>query len=303
MPVTPFTRAHIRKPSAVGAVSVNGRAYSHGDPIYNAAGQFVGNYIDGMTESDVAALLAYQPQTSASFGQGASVATPATSAPAPAPAPAASGSRASTNPALRDWIAANVHQPASIYQKLIVEMGMSISDIDDVMAYPEGKSYGIAYINKYFADNGIDPNRWANIKSGLIDRASSVASNPVPFYQYVQQNRVSYAEVAAALGWDKTRTDAVLLAGARALAGSGGSSAPAPAPSSSGGGSWGGTVMQPGGSSSFNESTGSADLIEGSFGTDWMPIMLGGAALVAGVLLFGGSKGRAPRRSSRRGRK
>lgn len=302
MPVTPFTRAHIRKPSAVGAVSVNGRAYSHGDPIYNAAGQFVGNYIDGMTESDVAALLAYQPQSSASFGQGASVATPATSAPAPAPAPAVSGSRASTNPALRDWIAANVHQPPVIYQKLIVEMGMAISDIDDVMAYPEGKSYGIAYINKYFSDNGIDPSRWGQVKQQLIALSSIVASNPVPFYQYVQQNRVSYAEVAAALGWDKTRTDAVLLAGARALAASsGGSSAPAPA--SGGGGSWGGTVMQPGGSSSFNESTGSADLIEGSFGTDWMPIMLGGAALVAGVLLFGGSKGRAPRRSSRRGRK
>lgn len=299
MPISPFVNRNAPHGSrsrgvSLSAVTYGGRAYSHGDPIYNATGAFVGNYIDGMTENDVAALLAYQAPTAAAFGgTEAAPVTPApftaAPSPAPAPAPAASGgARASTNPQLRDWIAANVNKPAVIYETLIVKMGMSVSQIDDVMAYPEGKSYGIAYIDKYFADNGINLSRWPAVRLKLARLATNPQANAGAIYQYVQGQKVTYAEMLAAAGWDKSTADAILTAGAAAVGAAGGGAA---------GGSFGGSaVMNPGGSASFHESTGGEDIPFD--GPDYAPWLIGAGLL--GALWWASSRGG---RGTRRGRK
>jgi hypothetical protein len=278
----------------VGNASLRGigLGYAHGDPIYNAAGQFVGNFIQGMTDADVAALLATPLDSGASFG-GTNANQPVSPVYVAAPAPAAqqASARQSTNPALRDWIAANVNQPKLIYNRLFLTEGLNVSQIDDVMAYPQGKDYGIAYINQYLVSNGIDPARPGAIKAALTPYASNPLANADKVYALVAQNGISYVELAALMGWDKTQSDAILLKGARMLGyvSSSGASSGTQSGGSADSSSFGGGTVNPGGSANFNESTG-VTFDEGSMADDYtMPILLGIAAL-GGIALFRGTK-------------
>ncbi len=165
--------------------NLHGLGYVHGDPVYDSVGHFLGNYIVYPDGTNNLATLFNQPAQTSYAVFGPSTAT-VSPAPASKPTPAPTSTSASWG-------------------------GSSVTSTAPAPAPTPAVTQPSAYNQ-----------RIAAIKASL---SSIPLSRPDLIYSYIQQNQLTYDELMAAMGWDATKVNAILLQGSNMASGNSAQSA------------------------------------------------------------------------------